>query len=72
MCIGMYAGDASEDFKCLIGCREAAASSLGVPVDSLGLSMGMSADYILAIEMGATYVRPGSTIFGARTYANKK
>ena len=30
------------------------------------LSMGMSADYEAAIQMGATYVRVGSAIFGAR------
>jgi PLP dependent protein len=31
------------------------------------LSMGMSADYAAAIQMGATQVRIGSAIFGART-----
>ncbi|MCF4096908.1 YggS family pyridoxal phosphate-dependent enzyme [Maritalea mediterranea] len=31
-------------------------------------SMGMSADYETAIEMGASYVRVGSAIFGARDY----
>ncbi len=31
-------------------------------------SMGMSADYQTAIEMGASYVRVGSAIFGARDY----
>jgi len=30
------------------------------------LSMGMSADYVTAIELGATHVRVGSAIFGAR------
>ena len=38
--------------------------------DSLGLkelSMGMSSDYIDAIEYGSTYVRIGSKIFGNRT-----
>jgi PLP dependent protein len=30
------------------------------------LSMGMSADYALAIQLGATYVRIGSAIFGER------
>ncbi len=30
------------------------------------LSMGMSADYITAIQLGATHVRVGSAIFGAR------
>lgn len=31
-----------------------------------GLSMGMSADYALAIQLGATHVRIGSAIFGSR------
>jgi pyridoxal phosphate enzyme (YggS family) len=30
------------------------------------LSMGMSADYELAVQLGATYVRIGSAIFGER------
>ena len=30
------------------------------------LSMGMSADFAIAIQMGATHVRVGSAIFGAR------
>lgn len=34
-----------------------------------GLSMGMSADYRVAIAHGATHVRVGSAIFGARSYA---
>jgi uncharacterized pyridoxal phosphate-containing UPF0001 family protein len=29
-------------------------------------SMGMSADWPLAVPLGATYVRVGSAIFGAR------
>lgn len=33
------------------------------------LSMGMSSDYVEAIEEGATIVRVGSSIFGRRTYA---
>ncbi len=32
------------------------------------LSMGMSGDYVVAIEEGANMVRIGSGIFGARTY----
>jgi pyridoxal phosphate enzyme (YggS family) len=35
------------------------------------ISMGMSGDYNLAIEEGSTMIRVGSTIFGARNYANK-
>lgn len=34
----------------------------------LGLSMGMSSDFESAIALGATHVRVGSAIFGARVY----
>ncbi|MFT5591078.1 MAG: pyridoxal phosphate enzyme (YggS family) [Bradyrhizobium sp.] len=40
----------------------------GLPMDTL--SMGMSADLSSAIAEGATIVRVGSAIFGARTYAH--
>ncbi len=33
------------------------------------LSMGMSGDYVLAIEEGSTMIRIGSSIFGARNYS---
>jgi pyridoxal phosphate enzyme (YggS family) len=33
------------------------------------LSMGMSGDFELAVKLGATHVRVGSAIFGARDYA---
>ncbi len=32
------------------------------------LSMGMSGDYSIAVQFGATHVRVGSAIFGGRTY----
>ena len=35
------------------------------------LSMGMSSDYMEAIEEGATMVRVGSSLFGARSYPVK-
>ncbi|MCI9576467.1 MAG: YggS family pyridoxal phosphate-dependent enzyme [Clostridiales bacterium] len=35
------------------------------------LSMGMSADYVTAIEAGANIVRVGSALFGARAYPAK-
>ena len=34
-----------------------------------GLSMGMSGDFEAAVAHGATHIRVGSAIFGARTYA---
>jgi pyridoxal phosphate enzyme (YggS family) len=38
--------------------------------DATELSMGMSEDFEIAIEEGATIVRIGSAIFGARTQAH--
>ena len=38
-------------------------------VDMDELSMGMTGDYEVAIEEGATMVRVGTAIFGARNYA---
>ena len=41
----------------------------GTPAAALGeLSMGMSHDFEVAIEEGATMVRVGSAIFGQRSY----
>jgi pyridoxal phosphate enzyme (YggS family) len=36
------------------------------------LSMGMSGDYLLAIDCGSTMVRIGSLLFGERKYLDKK
>ncbi|MBU8579449.1 YggS family pyridoxal phosphate-dependent enzyme [Brevibacterium luteolum] len=41
-----------------------------LPEDATELSMGMSADFALAIEEGATIVRIGSSVFGARPPAS--
>ena len=40
---------------------------LGLDNGLRSLSMGMSADFPIAIRFGATHVRVGSAIFGART-----
>ncbi len=37
-------------------------------VNFIELSMGMSNDYLIAIEEGSTIIRVGSAIFGARNY----
>lgn len=39
-----------------------------LPADATELSMGMSSDFELAIAEGATMVRIGSSVFGARDY----
>lgn len=51
-------------FAGLAALRDALADSLGVPLPEL--SMGMTDDYPVAIEEGATMVRIGRAIFGER------
>jgi pyridoxal phosphate enzyme (YggS family) len=60
--------DARPWFRQLRGVRDALVAA-GTPADSLKeLSMGMSHDFDVAIEEGATMVRVGSAIFGQRDY----
>ncbi len=63
MCVAPYTEDAEEN--------RGYFRNLKTLADKLGLkelSMGMSGDYEVAIEEGATFVRVGSSIFGARNY----
>jgi pyridoxal phosphate enzyme (YggS family) len=60
--------DARPYFAALRGLRDRCIAA-GVPPPMLReLSMGMSHDFEVAIEEGATLVRVGSAIFGERTY----
>ncbi|CAA3015639.1 Hypothetical predicted protein [Olea europaea subsp. europaea] len=61
-----------ENFKTLAQCRSEVCKALGIVEEQCELSMGMSGDFELAIEMGSTNVRIGSTIFGAREYPKKQ
>ncbi|KAL4618930.1 hypothetical protein ACB092_06G046600 [Castanea dentata] len=61
-----------ENFKTLSNCRIEVCKALGIAEEQCELSMGMSGDFELAIEMGSTNVRVGSTIFGPREYAKKQ
>jgi pyridoxal phosphate enzyme (YggS family) len=61
-------GEGRRDFERLIEVRNRLAGELKIDPKDIELSMGMSADYELALELGATYVRVGSSIFGARQY----
>ena len=47
------------------------AMNLPVNAEINELSMGMSADYKIALEEGSTMVRIGSALFGGRSYAVK-
>jgi pyridoxal phosphate enzyme (YggS family) len=66
--IAENAEDARPWFQKLRGVRDALVAA-GTPAASLKeLSMGMSHDFEVAIEEGATMVRVGSAIFGQRDY----
>ncbi|OYX45169.1 MAG: YggS family pyridoxal phosphate enzyme [Rhodobacterales bacterium 32-67-9] len=60
MCIPPEGEDSAPHFAMLAGMAERN--------EIAGLSMGMSADFEAAIALGATHVRVGSAIFGARDY----
>ena len=59
------AEEARPAFAALRGLRDRVARATGVELPEL--SMGMSADFEVAVEEGATLVRVGSAIFGSRT-----
>ena len=58
--------DARPVFRALRELRDSAAEKFCVPLPHL--SMGMTHDMDVAVEEGATFVRVGIGIFGARTY----
>ncbi len=69
MCIPPAEGGAEAarpHFQRLRALRDAARVTQRPHVDLLHLSMGMSQDYAVAIAEGATLVRVGTAIFGAR------
>ncbi|CAG5014199.1 unnamed protein product [Parnassius apollo] len=70
MTIGQYDYDVSKgpnpDFITLAKCRQEVCDKLNLDLNNVELSMGMSSDFEHAIELGATTVRVGSNIFGAR------
>ncbi|XP_075457519.1 pyridoxal phosphate homeostasis protein [Ascaphus truei] len=73
MTIGSFGYDVTEginpDFQVLLAQRQEVCEKLGLQVEAMELSMGMSADFEHAIEVGSTNVRIGSTIFGERIYS---
>lgn len=55
--------DGGASFDALVASRNEISAALAKP---LKLSMGMSGDYLLAVQKGADYVRIGTAIFGER------
>jgi pyridoxal phosphate enzyme (YggS family) len=72
MTVPPYATDpekARPHFRRLRELKSRCEDLMGVPLPLL--SMGMSADFEVAIEEGATLVRIGTALFGKRQYATK-
>jgi uncharacterized pyridoxal phosphate-containing UPF0001 family protein len=57
-------------FASLRELKQKAEAVLGAPLPHL--SMGMSGDFEVAIEEGATIVRVGTALFGERHYPNTR
>ncbi|MCR4815130.1 MAG: YggS family pyridoxal phosphate-dependent enzyme [Lachnospiraceae bacterium] len=71
MTIAPYVEDAEENRQYFANLRQLSVDTGIKKTDNnIGaeLSMGMSGDYIVAIEEGATFIRVGTGIFGERVY----
>lgn len=73
MTLALFSADQMEVRKCFVRLRELRdrlrqEAPAGMLLDEL--SMGMSGDYEIAVEEGATVVRVGQAIFGARSVPN--
>ncbi|HXN55802.1 MAG TPA: YggS family pyridoxal phosphate-dependent enzyme [Myxococcales bacterium] len=66
MCIPPAEGDPRSHFRALRTLRDQLLRERVHPGPLAELSMGMSSDYEVAVEEGATLVRVGTAIFGAR------
>jgi pyridoxal phosphate enzyme (YggS family) len=67
-----YVEDPEEDRACFANLRDLSVDIDSKKIDNVkvnALSMGMSNDYIVAVEEGSTMVRVGTSIFGARDYS---
>lgn len=70
MTLALFSSEADRVRGCFVGLRELRdqlRQSAPAGMDLQELSMGMSGDYEIAIEEGATVVRVGQAIFGARS-----
>jgi len=66
MTIASFTATESELHRTFAECREARDVLVGAGHPATELSIGMSNDYEIAVEEGATMVRLGTTLFGAR------
>lgn len=72
MTIAPYVANPEENREYFQKLKQLSVDIMGKNVDNRGigvdLSMGMTGDYTVAVEEGATYVRVGTGIFGERDY----
>ncbi|RDI12387.1 alanine racemase-like protein [Comamonas sp. AG1104] len=69
MTLALFSSDAERVRQCFVrlrNLREQLRQSVHASIGLQELSMGMSGDFEIAIEEGATVVRVGQAIFGAR------
>lgn len=72
MCIAPFVDDPEENrghFARMRALRDEIAAEKIPGVEMKELSMGMTGDFEVAVEEGATMIRVGTAIFGARNYA---
>ncbi len=75
MTIAPYVDDPEENRQYFVDLRNLLIDINRENIDNVHmdiLSMGMTNDYMVACEEGATYVRVGTGIFGERDYSNKE
>ena len=66
MTMAPFDADESTLRRVFSGARHCAELLREAGHDAVELSMGMSGDYVIAVEEGATLVRLGTVLFGAR------
>ena len=69
MTLALFSAEAAQVRQCFVrlrGLRDQLRQDAPAGICLDGLSMGMSGDYEMAVEEGATVVRVGQAIFGAR------
>lgn len=72
MCVAPYVVDSEENRPLFHKIKDLSIDIMAEKIDNVSmsiLSMGMSNDYQVAIEEGATMVRIGSNLFGKRDYS---
>ncbi|MED9903311.1 MAG: YggS family pyridoxal phosphate-dependent enzyme [Lachnospiraceae bacterium] len=71
MTIAPYVENAEENRQYFVNLRQLSVDIMNKNIDNVNmdiLSMGMTGDYVTAVEEGAVYVRVGTGIFGERDY----